>query len=213
MQEAAKQLARKTVQRVTRGRIIWHGPTDVRRVAITFDDGPHALTEPYLACLAELGVPATFFVMGYYLERRPDIIGSYLRGGHQIAGHGFYHKRFTRLRPEELRVQLARTDELLGAAPHRRWVRPPHGALGPLDATTMLASGFTVAMWSFDSRDYDGAGAETIVERCAPANVQPGDVLLFHEGEQGTLDALPRIVDALRRDGYELVTMADLVAR
>jgi peptidoglycan/xylan/chitin deacetylase (PgdA/CDA1 family) len=213
MQVAAKQLAQDTVQRVTRGRIIWRGPTDVRRVAITFDDGPHAMTEPYLACLADLGVPATFFVMGYYIEHRPEIVGKYVRGGHQLAGHGYYHKRFTRTRPEELRRHLMRTDKLLGAVPQRRWVRPPHGALGPLDATTMLASGYTVAMWSFDSRDHDGASADTLVERCAPANVRAGDVLLFHEGEQATLAALPRIVDALRRDGYELVTMADLVAR
>jgi peptidoglycan/xylan/chitin deacetylase (PgdA/CDA1 family) len=213
MPVAAKQLAQDTVQRVTRGRIVWRGPADVRRVAITFDDGPHAMTERYLACLAELGVPATFFVMGYYVERRPDIVGAYVRGGHQIAGHGYYHKRFTRMRPHALFDHLTLTDKLLGAVPQRRWVRPPHGALGPVDAAAMMALGFTVAMWSFDSRDHDGASADTLVERCSPANVRPGDVLLFHEGEETTLAALPRIVDALRRDGYELVTMADLVAR
>src|SRR5690349_6421490 len=171
MQVATKHLAQDTVQRVTRGRIIWRGPTNARRVALTFDDGPHALTERYIACLGELGVPATFFVMGYYVERRPDVVAEYLRAGHQLAGHGYYHKRFTRLRPEELREQLTRTDKLLGAGPHRRWVRPPHGTLGPVDAATMLASGFTVAMWSFDSRDHDGASAVRLVERCAPCTL------------------------------------------
>ena len=171
------------------------------------------MTERYLACLSEIGVPATFFVMGYYVEQRPAIVAEYLRGGHQVAGHGYYHKRFTRQLPHALRDHLLLTDRLLGAAPQRRWVRPPHGSLGPVDAATMLALGFTVAMWSFDSRDHDGASADVLVERCAPANVRPGDVLLFHEGEAQTLAALPRIVEALRADGYELVTMADLVAR
>lgn len=86
MQVAAKQLAQDAVQRVTRGRIIWRGPTDVRRIAITFDDGPHPMTEPYLECLASLGVPATFFVMGYFVEQHPDVVAEYLRDGHQKIG-------------------------------------------------------------------------------------------------------------------------------
>jgi peptidoglycan/xylan/chitin deacetylase (PgdA/CDA1 family) len=210
---AGRQLVRDAVQRVTGGRVVWHGPGEPRRVAITFDDGPHPLTERFLACLATAGAPATFFLMGYYVERRPDVVAEYLRGGHQVAGHGYYHKRFTRLRPDQLVDQLRLTERALGPVPHGRWVRPPHGSLGPVDAATMLARGYTVAMWSFDSRDHDGAAADVLVERCAPTNVRPGDVLLFHETEETTLAALPRIIDALRADGYELVTMADLLAR
>jgi len=140
-------------------------------------------------------------------------MAEYVRGGHQVAGHGYYHKRFTRLRPDELRDQLKRTERAFGPTPHGRWVRPPHGSLGPVDAATMLASGYTVAMWSLDSKDHDGASADVLVERCAPSHCRPGDVLLFHEGQETTLAALPRIVDALRKDGYDLVTMADLLAR
>src|SRR5687767_10449600 len=99
MTGAARQMAQGAVQRVTRGRIVWRGPGELRRVALTFDDGPHELTERFLACLATAGSPATFFVMGYFVEQRPDVIAEYLRAGHQVAGHGYYHKRFTRLRP------------------------------------------------------------------------------------------------------------------
>ncbi|HUQ04871.1 MAG TPA: polysaccharide deacetylase family protein [Kofleriaceae bacterium] len=213
MAPVARQVARDAVQRATRGRIVWRGPSDRRRVAITFDDGPNAMTEQYLACLAALGAPATFFVMGYYVEKRPEIVAEYLRGGHQVAGHGYYHKRFTRLRPDQLLDQLARSERAFGPIPHGKWVRPPHGSLGPVDGATMLAAGYTVAMWSFDSKDHDGASADVLVERCAPGRCRPGDVMLFHEGEVTTLAALPRIIEALRADGYELVTMADLLAR
>jgi peptidoglycan/xylan/chitin deacetylase (PgdA/CDA1 family) len=210
---AARKVAQEAVQRATRGRIVWRGPSDARRIALTFDDGPHALTEPYLTCLAALGAPATFFVMGYYVEKRPAIVAEYLRGGHQVAGHGYYHKRFTRLRPDQLLAQLARSERAFGPLPHGKWVRPPHGSLGPVDGATMLAAGYTVAMWSLDSKDHDGAPADVLVERCTPARCRPGDVVLFHEGEATTLAALPRIIEALRADGYELVTLADLLAR
>jgi peptidoglycan/xylan/chitin deacetylase (PgdA/CDA1 family) len=67
-------------------------------------------------------------------------------------------------------------------------------------------------MWSFDSLDYQIKDADELVARCDPAALAPGEVLLFHEGQRWTLDALPRIVGNLRDAGYECVTMADLFA-
>jgi len=206
-----KTMAQEVLVRATRGRIVWHGPRTARRVAITFDDGPGDLTDEYLALLSELDVPATFFLMGNYVEQLPDALGAYLRGGHQIAGHGYYHERFTHLGVRALRAELDRMDGAIGPLPWGKWVRPPHGSIGARDAAVMLGLGYTVAMWSFDSRDYDGADAATLIERCAPANLAPGDVLLFHEASAPTLAALPAIVERLRADGYELVTMADLL--
>ncbi len=206
-----KTLAQEVLVRATRGRIVWHGPRTTRRVAITFDDGPGDLTAEYLALLSELDVAATFFVMGSYVEQQPDALRAYVRGGHQVAGHGYYHERFTRLGVRALRAELARMDAAIGPLPWGKWVRPPHGSIGARDAGVMLGLGYTVAMWSFDSRDYDGADTATLIERCAPANLAPGDVLLFHEASAPTLAALPTIVARLRAAGYELVTMADLL--
>jgi len=85
--------------------------------------------------------------------------------------------------------------------------------MGPLDLTTMLAGGYTVGMWSLDSKDHDGSAPDVIAARCAPAKVRAGDVILFHEGQEQTLAALPAVIDGLRGAGFELVTMADLFAR
>lgn len=207
-----------TLQRVPGGRMVWRGPGEdaggPRRVALTFDDGPDEHTERYLDVLDAYGVPATFFVMGDLLELRPGAIAQYLRRGHQLGGHGYDHTRFDRMTPRQLVDQLARSERLIGPVPQGRlWVRPPYGAMGPVAAATMLARGHVIAMWSFDSKDYEEAPPDTIVARCAPGNVVAGDVLLFHEGNTWTPAALPGIIEGLRGAGFELVTMADLVAR
>lgn len=201
------------LQRVPGGRLIWRGAPDVRRVALTFDDGPDDLTPQYLDVLDRYGVPGTFFVMGDTTEARPGVVAEYLRRGHQVGSHGYDHTRFGELRPWDVLKQLERTQKAIGPVPQGRlWARPPYGAMGPVDMATMLASGHVIAMWSVDSRDYNERPVEEIVARCAPANVAPGDVILFHEGHEWTLAALPAVIEGLLGDGYELVTMADLVA-
>jgi peptidoglycan-N-acetylglucosamine deacetylase len=189
------------------------GPTTSRRVALTFDDGPDEHTERYLDLLDDLGVPATFFLCGERIDANPELGREYVRRGHQTAGHGYDHTRFTALDRRALLDQCMRTDRALGGRlTGRPWVRPPHGALDARSCATLLAAGYTIAMWSLDARDYDDRDPASIAARCAPDRVRAGDVLLFHEGQQWTLDAIPRIVGALHAAGYECVTMHDLFA-
>ncbi len=209
--EVVKARVRDLVQRAS-GRMYWRGSVDRRRVALTFDDGPDDLTEAYLDVLDRHGVPATFFVMGDLTEARRSTILEYLRRGHQVGSHGYDHTRMTTLSPRALLDQLDRTAAVIGPVPQGRlWVRPPYGAVNPTVLAAMLARGYTIGMWSLDSHDFEGS-VDEIVARCAPERVAPGDVLLFHEGYASTLAALPRIIDGLHGAGYELVTMADLVA-
>jgi peptidoglycan/xylan/chitin deacetylase (PgdA/CDA1 family) len=187
------------------------GPSASRRVALTFDDGPDHLTERYLDMLDQLGVPATFFLVGGRAASRPDLVREYRRRGHQIAGHGYDHKRFNQLGRRELLEQCAATETALGGQlSGRPWVRPPHGSLDATSLLSLVAAGYTVAMWSLDSRDYSTNNSSDIVRACA--RVTAGDVLLLHEGQQWTLDALPNIVAALQAAGLECVTMHDLFA-
>lgn len=193
--------------------LLRRGPATAKRVAITFDDGPDEHTLRYLDLLDDLGIPATFFLVGARCEERPDLVREYLRRGHQIASHGYDHQRFTRLSRAALRDQCERTERALrGQFSGRPWVRPPHGSLDATSTMTLLASGYTVALWSLDSCDYEDRDPASIAARCTPPHVTPGEVLLFHEGQPWTLDALPRIVTSLHASGYECVTMHDLFA-
>ena len=191
--------------------VIRRGSTGTRRVALTFDDGPDHMTEQYLDLLDQLGVPATFFVIGERADRRPDLVREYLRRGHQLAGHGFDHTRFSKLGRRALLDQCTRTDAALGVQlSGRSWVRPPHGSLDATSLLNLVTSGYMVAMWSLDSYDYSTTIADEVVEHCRA--IRAGEVVLFHEGQQWTLDALPRIVTAIHASGLECVTMHDLFA-
>jgi peptidoglycan/xylan/chitin deacetylase (PgdA/CDA1 family) len=189
------------------------GRVGSRRVALTFDDGPDDMTSQYLDVLDDLGVPATFFLLGEAARARPDDVRDYMRRGHQIASHGYDHTRFTKLTRKQLLEQCAQTEEALGGQiSGRPWVRPPHGSLDTASIVALLAARYTVALWSVDSEDYGERDPGAIAARCSPPVVTDGDVLLFHEGQQWTLNALPRIVTSLHAAGFEIVTMHDLFA-
>jgi peptidoglycan/xylan/chitin deacetylase (PgdA/CDA1 family) len=194
--------------------VLRRGPATAKRVALTFDDGPDEMTPWYLEILDDLGVPATFFVCGARAAAHPDLIREYLRRGHQVANHGYDHTRFTKLDRKALIEQVASTESAIGGqVTGRPWVRPPHGALDASSLLTLRAHGYIVAMWSVDSRDHTEQDPAALADRCSPGHVSAGDVLLFHEGQRWTLDALPRIVAALHGSGLECVTMHDLFAR
>jgi len=191
--------------------VLRRGGSAGNRVALTFDDGPDHMTEHYLDLLDDLGVPATFFLIGGRAANHPELVREYLRRGHQIAGHGFDHKRFNKLSRRALLEQCAKTDNVLGGQlGGRPWVRPPHGSLDASSLVNLVSSGYTVAMWSIDSFDYSTTDPAQLAEHCA--GITAGDVVLFHEGQQWTLDALPRIVASLHAAGLECVTMHDLFA-
>jgi peptidoglycan/xylan/chitin deacetylase (PgdA/CDA1 family) len=211
---SARRYAKELVYgAMPRSRLVRRGPAEPKRVCLTIDDGPDPMTPRYLDLLDELRVPATFFVLGQHCERYPELATEYVRRGHQVASHGYDHQPFPQLSWSALRDQLERTDALIGPQPvARSWVRPPYGKVDARVIGQLLASGATIALWSLDSYDYQIRDPDQLVARCAPDQVAPGEVILLHEGQQWTLDALPRIVEGLRAAGYEIVTMADLLA-
>jgi peptidoglycan/xylan/chitin deacetylase (PgdA/CDA1 family) len=191
--------------------VLRRGSPIANRVALTFDDGPDHLTERYLDVLDDLGVPATFFLIGGRAANHPELVREYLRRGHQIAGHGYDHTRFNKLSRRALLEQCERTDDALGGQlSGRSWVRPPHGTLDATSLVNLVTAGYTVAMWSLDSFDYNTTDPTQLVEQCA--GITAGEVVLLHEGQEWTLEALPRIVASLHAAGLECVTMHDLFA-
>ena len=186
------------------------GRADRGGVALTFDDGPDAHTLEYLELLDRLDVRATFFLVGELCDRRPDLVNAVVARGHEVASHGYTHTRFPKLGHAALRDELARSQRAL-PPPERglAMVRPPSGGLSPRSVLLCAAQGFQTVMWSLDSDDCRTTSPEVVAQRCAQAT--SGEIVLLHEGQSWTLEALPAIVRDLRARGLEPMTVSELL--
>jgi peptidoglycan/xylan/chitin deacetylase (PgdA/CDA1 family) len=194
-----------------------------RRIALTFDDGPAASTEAVLDVLSAEDAPATFFIIGGFVAGREATLQRARAAGHDLGVHGVNHFNALLVRePETLTYELsACADELERALGERpRLVRPPFGGDPGRTARAAAKVGLgPVVLWTVLCFDWeDDAQADAIAER-ALAEAHPGAIICLHDGDRkdpavkrdATLAALPAMVRGLRRDGYELVTVSDLL--
>jgi peptidoglycan-N-acetylglucosamine deacetylase len=176
-------------------------------IALTFDDGPDALLTPqFLDILDAYGVHATFFVVGSHIEGNEQIIERMDAQGHSVQNHTWDHPYLTQLTTEEIERQLEMTNEtiLKAGAPEPEFGRPPYGDYDARVTGAFEAQGLQVTTWTnvLDIRDWDGpASSEQIVERVR-VNLQDGGVVLLHDVQPNTLEALPEIIDAVHQEGY-----------
>ncbi len=169
-------------------------------VALTFDDGPYPSTTP--ALLAALGgARATFFLWGEHAAAHPDLVRAIAAAGHAIGNHTWTHPRLTTLDAASRDREVRRTQDLLAALTGVRPVlfRPPYGDTGPDVASLVAAQGLTEVLWSVDTRDWAGASTGEIVT--AASAVEPGGVVLLHEGRPATVEAVPRLLADLAARG------------
>jgi peptidoglycan/xylan/chitin deacetylase (PgdA/CDA1 family) len=205
---------RNTVPRLLPHRVLFtNGRRDVsrRRIALTFDDGPNTMSARCLDVLARLGVRATFFLVGENAARASGMVREYVRRGHDVGSHGWSHTSFSGMSREQLADELSRTAAALPPPRGRPMVRPPFGRLSPVSLYRLATAGYTTVGWSVDSDDCRTTDPRVVEHKLAPERLSSGDVVLLHEEHPWTLEALPRIVRALRAAGWELVTVRELM--
>lgn len=186
------------------------GPSHARRIALTFDDGPDEMTGDYLRLFDRLGLRATFFLVGERAAKRRRDVLDVVSAGHEVLGHGYTHTKFTDLDGPAMRREIDMTASVLPLA-RRRALRPPGGIFSATTLTRTALLGFSTILWSHDSLDAKVRDPEEICAQMAPSRLQNGDIVLMHEGQSWTLAALPRIVEALRADGFDLVTLGEML--
>jgi peptidoglycan/xylan/chitin deacetylase (PgdA/CDA1 family) len=190
--------------------MVLHGARGKQRVSLTFDDGPDPMTRVYLDELDRLGVVATFFVLGARCREFKSELLEIIKRGHEVASHGFTHRVFPKLSPVELDAELRDTAaELPTPMRSRPLVRPPQGATSVKSLAQCIRAGYTTALWSLDSDDCRSESPSEVASRVGQA--RDGDIILLHEGQKWTLDALPPMVEQLRASGLTPVTVSELL--
>jgi peptidoglycan/xylan/chitin deacetylase (PgdA/CDA1 family) len=171
-------------------------------VIFTFDDGPHPeFTPAALDVLEGLGIRATFFLVGREAQRHAAIVKDIVARGHTVGGHTHSHRAVAGLRAAELKAEVLddrkRLSDLSGQ--DVRQFRPPWGKLDLTSAIYLVAKGLQIVMWSIDSTDYEKSGASDILARVERAGMRSGDILLLHDDNEYTIEALPGLADSVRR--------------
>lgn len=180
-----------------------------RRVALTFDDGPDDDATPaVLEALDAVGATATFFMLGSQVEARPELALEVARRGHQIALHGYGHRRHDRITEAESRDDLTRgraaIEDALGVSPV--WFRPPYGKMSSAAARVCQELRMTTAYWSTWGLDWEPRPAAVIARRVA-RDLGAGTIVLLHDSARfarrasalPTAEAVPLIAALAQR--------------
>ena len=195
--------------------LISSGGSERREIALTFDDGPGPYTPLLLDQLQRLHVPATFFEIGFMFRWFHDSVSRELRMGEVIGDHTETHPRMALLSPAAQQSQILDQAEWLHKyhGPFPRLWRPPYGSYDSATLAILRRLHMLMVLWSVDSDDYLRPGVPVIVDRVL-AGARPGAIILMHDagGDRSeTIAALPPIVHALRKRGYRLVTIPQLI--
>lgn len=179
-------------------------------VALTFDDGPMPETTPRLLdMLTEKDVPATFFMLGMMAERNPEIVQRAARERHEVASHSMYHQNLLTLGREAAQADLDQSKGVFKSILGERgplYVRPPYGNY---DDGVAAGAGRPLILWSVDTQDWLSKDPGAIVAT-AMSQVHDGAIILMHDIYPTSVEAVPALVDALRAEGYEFATIAEL---
>jgi peptidoglycan/xylan/chitin deacetylase (PgdA/CDA1 family) len=182
--------------------------TSDKVVALTFDDGPKPETAALLDALKEKGVKATFFVVGKQAEKYPELVRRMCEEGHEIGNHSYSHYALEYLPTREIEQDVFRCAAVIRSITGRemRLLRPPGAHHGKKVEAVTRKYGMTVVLYSANCSKVEGTAKDKVL-RYAVASAQPGAVILMHNLDRVTLQALPEIIDALRAKGYGFVTL------
>ncbi len=187
-----------------------------KQIALTFDDGPHPrITPQILEILDEYGIKATFFVIGVNSKNYPNQLKQIVDGGHEIGNHTYSHKILKSMSKEEIEKEILDTEtqveKITNITPNL--LRPPCGIYDETLIEIAQEKDLKVVLWTVDSHDWSHRTVANIVQNVTK-NASNGDILLFHDyvsGEYNTPNALRKIIPLLIKQGYEFVTVSELL--
>ena len=190
--------------------------TDKKQIAISFDAAwGNDDTQQLIDILAEYDVPATFFVVGAWVDKYPESVKALSDAGHQIQNHSNTHPYMTGLSTAQMIDELEscnkKIENVTGKKP--TLFRPPYGDYDNSVIEAVESVDMYTIQWDVDSLDWkDNATPESICKRVTK-KVKNGSIVLFHNDADHTPKALPTILKCLKDEGYEFVFISDLILK
>ena len=181
-----------------------------KKIAITFDDGPHPVyTEKLLKGLKKRNVRATFFVLGEKAKANPEIIEQMKEDGHIIGNHTYTHIQLRSGNREKFRDELVLTNKVISGITGEevQYVRPPYGTW---DKKLEEELNMFPVLWNVDPNDWCTGNADKVTKRIVNKAKENG-IILLHDCYQSSVDAALASIDILTEEGYEFVTVEEIL--
>ncbi|MGB8010226.1 MAG: polysaccharide deacetylase family protein [Terriglobales bacterium] len=206
----------------------WYGRTFVagirgsKQIALTYDDGPNdPHTLKLLDVLAKHSVRATFFMIGRFVQQRPDIARAVAQAGHVIGNHTFTHPQLIFKSAEQTGAELMQCRSALQDAvgEHSNLFRPPFGGRRPGTLRIARSLGLETVMWNVTGYDWNAPPA-AVIEKKVERQMRGGDVILLHDGGHLALGAdraqtvigTENLIRRFKDQGYEFMTVEEMRA-
>ncbi len=185
-----------------------------REVAFTFDDGPHPVyTSKILSILQHYRIRATFFMVGFMMNKYPHWAKMTAQLGNEIGTHTYDHFRLTSLPDDEVVYQIKQSVdaivEITGQRP--RFLRPPGGRYDQAVLKRIAEHKLAVALWTYNSKDLDVSDPKKL-HKSILDSVEPGSIILLHDGSDATIAILPQLIEDIQAKGYNFVTLSEMLA-
>lgn len=190
------------------------------QLAFTFDDGPDPASTPlFLELLADRGVRATFFLLGFMVRRSPGLAAEIVAAGHEVGVHGDEHRNLLFRDPVSTMADISRGRDVVAqsAGVEPRWYRPPYGILTTSAALAAKRAGLRPVLWTTWGWDWSARSTPQTVRRTVRRHLADAGTVLLHDADctsapgswRSTLGALPGLLDDCQAHGWRPVTLSE----
>ncbi len=192
---------------------IYSVDTKEKKIAITFDAAWNAEdTDELIEILKKHNAKATIFAVGDWVEKNPGAVKKFHKNGNEMANHSDTHAMFSKISREEIKKEILdcnkKIQEITAVSP--KLVRAPSGDYDNKSIEVAESLDMKMIQWDCDSLDWKLLSVNEMYSRIT-TKVQNGSIVLFHNGIEKTPEALDKILTKLEKDGYEFVTVSELI--
>lgn len=180
-------------------------------VALTFDDGPDPANTPrILDILNSHGINATFFELGSQVQRSPDLTKQLIAAGNEVESHTFNHPDLVKLKiPSLIRKQIDDTQSVFNSVGlHAKFLRPPYGSI---DNNVRAVANMPLILWNVDSQEWRTGTTPASMSASIVSQARPGAIILMHDTQKITGDALPEVLAQLEARNFRFITVQQLL--